>query len=1717
MSGFFSSIYGSWSKSATEMAELVTEHTADLFNEEGFEEGFSFAPEVVQAREEIAEALDNIGDVEMAEIRYLPIESDEGFQLMGRIKSHIPNADVEGKLSEFMHDSELFEGRAGTFNYGDVEDLQEILDILDQSVWEEEMKAAEMEPSAFVRQGDDWLQRTAVDMDAPLEYTPPEWNPLEAQMGPGESGRGGVTFEQWKNTKRFAGTEQIDPGIDPGLDINLGGMGDTEAHLGLTEHEERLARTRDSIREFRENLARLREESEDSEFDSDYEFDDEEEELDDFLENEFGEGEDVFEEILEGEFDSVRKLPSKEFPDLDIVKVDNLGVEMQEYLVLDEPPISEVQDFVNGMGPGDIELQDLQPSRVALEGLGEAAQDLVESGLDLSAAGLDLLPTLGETLEFTAGIATGLLLGVAAQSLIESMGTIVSALSDTSWIKHPYDIHGMTPTEAKAWMAEMAYQKNPTYKVTRAITTYFNVNATYIWVFDDAKAMLPETVVDYFGKTRPIEYGHDTFISTHSAVFKGTNKWYRGRVMSATGTQAGYKKPNVEFEDDHELRYSLRLKSGEAKFFWIPGDATILEDNPLTKALCVRANKQIRETAETATSRRFPLLPPKLVNPFAEDDRWFAANNNDYAWDEYLGYQDMVVPEEYTDSNLTQLRKVYLGLLHGGYWGTPETTTEQRVANLHNILDPQAPINAPKKTRFDKWRDSTDGKRNPKRDLQDKLGRIEEDRDGSDYYADTESSSTYIFTDEDEGVEDTFFHSHDGEVQNLGRYYKDIGPGRKYIWQIHEGDRVLLEGNYYKGMVGWYEATADAEFLPFVADNGSTLYKIALARNRDGYKYNDGGGPEKNYKVRQARFPVNVIEDHVAIPTPSVSPTPSLISEQFTDDDPDIVQPIEPITPKFDGPVSFRRALVGGEPTFPEFARPSAEPKIPIPGCEQYELLFNVDEGDDDVGVTSFAPFFRYVAEKYVGNLQGPVAPNFVYNPDLKNEARTLSQFVTFDDDDGEEVEPWDEGAWENDPSLESFAVYGGHGPKFRETYRTDNHAWFKCKNTGDRRVINLFLDEIPVWTPRTIEEMGFFRGIQVFKGLEKIAVDRGLLENHESIAKDRMLAQTHALRRIFQGCPVDYDQNTHEPWIDRFFLAHVNNVYSPEQGTIFSLPAELNQIVTALKIEGYDDDENEDNVYITEMFTDYDELMVFLLGAEYERIKAELYDRFFPNRDNFAGVFLELLTGYIDSYPSPKKKLKASDWRTYVNATFHKALKDANEKTGNAVRMEDIIMNAKRSIDYKLVMDPNNPEDQLSARDFAEEFGVNLTYGPKNAKAGDNYVFLYQAWKAGNGAKFKASSVTKPAKKTPSAATVWPPTGETGQYTQIDPIMLGKYALARSLSYKNKLFRCPICRYGSDHKSDIVKHLDSANHIARTEVVLMKGKQKLGDNAIICWVPDKANKSPGEIMIEAGVPTPAPGIPPPAAVGPVKVEQDEEEKAAEPVPTHEKIEPKVFVVVHKDWRDQLVFFRGKVSRASSRVDYSKGNGLGLYEVDGNLINWNNYPPEEFVVGPRFKTITEMKDPLRVAEVIRTLNAEPAKFLGVDDPKPYVPKPGEPPGVPRPVRQVETLGVYNEATLGALAAGAQHNEPKVIEDLFTESEDDDGGEAAPPPLEDPDLEEEPILPAAPAAVPGPPRADPPFYVFEEPSSGKEAGKEAGSIVPLILGAVALATVAAVIS
>ena len=719
MSGFYNSLYESWQGAATEMVHIFngTSGVIDTFVDDG---EFQFTEPAVLNRAAIQEVIQ----------RRIPIETEEAAELIDRIKTHIPDADIEGKMAEFMHDSDLFEGRAGTFDYSDPEDLQSILDILDQGTWDAEMNAAELEPSTFVRYGDDWLQRTKIAFDSPLNYEPPEWNPLEAQMGPGgtplDSGGGGVTFKQWQNTKRFSGTTQIDPGIDPGQDIPDPFMGDTEAHQVLDANQEHVAKMRQSIREFRDKLEKP--EAVD------------EQELDDFLTAEFGDDEaEALEEIADGQMDwqVVDSRPSKMYQDVDIVKLE-YGIELQE---IQEPTIGEIQDFVDtefdlgDTAAGDIELQEM---RVGLESLDEAAEGLVESGLDLStwaSSAIDVLPSLGETLSFAAGLASGALLGLAGESLVENMIPIVKHMTDTGWIKHPYDIHGMGTAEALEWAEQEKLYRDPSYHVTEAITKFYETTAKYMWVLDNGKASPPASYIDYFGKRQEAGYGHDIMIRRNSAFFKGTGLWIRGRVMSTTGKLAGYRKPFVEFEDDHDLRYSLRLKPGENKFYWVKGDATLLMDTPLTTSLCLRANEALMEKKDPSRVNSYPRFPPKLVNPFSESDKWFLDNTRDYVWDEYNGYYDMAVPNltqrgegGAQDPNTVQLRRVYLGLLHGGYWGTPSTNSKQRVGNLHNILDPTAPINAPKKTRFDKWRDKTT-KKNAKEEYKKKQDKLQADRD----------------------------------------------------------------------------------------------------------------------------------------------------------------------------------------------------------------------------------------------------------------------------------------------------------------------------------------------------------------------------------------------------------------------------------------------------------------------------------------------------------------------------------------------------------------------------------------------------------------------------------------------------------------------------------------------------------------------------------------------------------------------------------------------------------------------------------------------------------------------------------------------------------------------------------------------------------------------------------------------------------------------------
>ena len=504
-------------------------------------------------------------------------------------------------------------------------------------------------------------------------------------------------------------------------------------------------------------------------------------EVSDWADAEFGDGyEAELNEFISAEFGDEPNFDQLEFGDGMLGDEDELGqdlvaqyepelqpefIEMQPYVTVEPPPIEEVQAFVNddffadGVDAGGLEMTEL---RVGL-GLEDAAQGLIDAGLDLgtwASSAAEMLPSLGETLGFATGLASGVLIGMAANVLYDGMVPIVEHLVNTDWIKHPYDIHGMSTGEALAWAEQEKLQRDPSYHVTEAITKYFETHATYVWVLDDANAMMPATTT-WLGRTWPASYGHDQYIANHTAVFKGSGLWYRGRVMSATGKRAGYRKPNVEFEDDHEIRYSLRLKPGEAKFYWVPGTkATMLEDNPLTAALCARANKDILERLQKVKDMDpsekifLPPFPPKIVNPWKENEPWFEGKKRFYVWDEFEGFYDMSIDSQggRRDAVLKALREQYRYLVRHGYWGTPNMTDKARIENLRDLLypDPSAiaktsipsvdtvwdvPDTEPfldpvlmntHKTRFDQWRDTTQ-KGNVKKDRRDWETKREED------------------------------------------------------------------------------------------------------------------------------------------------------------------------------------------------------------------------------------------------------------------------------------------------------------------------------------------------------------------------------------------------------------------------------------------------------------------------------------------------------------------------------------------------------------------------------------------------------------------------------------------------------------------------------------------------------------------------------------------------------------------------------------------------------------------------------------------------------------------------------------------------------------------------------------------------------------------------------------------------------------------------------
>ena len=83
-------------------------------------------------------------------------------------------------LTEVMHDMPEFDGQVGVLDLENEEDLQQILNVMKDKTWNDEMRNVPTTDPPYMRQGDTWLQRQTVELE---EWIEPERTVTDSMQG----------------------------------------------------------------------------------------------------------------------------------------------------------------------------------------------------------------------------------------------------------------------------------------------------------------------------------------------------------------------------------------------------------------------------------------------------------------------------------------------------------------------------------------------------------------------------------------------------------------------------------------------------------------------------------------------------------------------------------------------------------------------------------------------------------------------------------------------------------------------------------------------------------------------------------------------------------------------------------------------------------------------------------------------------------------------------------------------------------------------------------------------------------------------------------------------------------------------------------------------------------------------------------------------------------------------------------------------------------------------------------------------------------------------------------------------------------------------------------------------------------------------------------------------------------------------------------------------
>mgnify|MGYP001502683047 CR=1 FL=1 len=193
-----------------------------------------------------------------------------------------------------------------------------------------------------------------------------------------------------------------------------------------------------------------------------------------------------------------------------------------------------VDDMVSGnLDTNLMEMQEVNLDAVEMpyysidEGGAVIAGSSIDSSMIVENVGWDLMPTLGDLGTIAAEGALGILGGAAAYGLITGFTPIIGHLIDTSWLKPG----GMTQERASDIEDAVSRIRGPFYKLVDQIQKFYKDNPTYMWVFDDLTARLPDPPNYYYG--HGYEFGY-------TKISPATNLWVRGRILMNEGPRFGF-------------------------------------------------------------------------------------------------------------------------------------------------------------------------------------------------------------------------------------------------------------------------------------------------------------------------------------------------------------------------------------------------------------------------------------------------------------------------------------------------------------------------------------------------------------------------------------------------------------------------------------------------------------------------------------------------------------------------------------------------------------------------------------------------------------------------------------------------------------------------------------------------------------------------------------------------------------------------------------------------------------------------------------------------------------------------------------------------------------------------------------------------------------------------------------------------------------------------